>query len=414
MSYYPPTQYRMARCLTIKAKGEAYEITHELSGRSFVLPALAYQLLTELKAPTTLEELLERCPKALAAADVEALLNRLRAGGIIVGTGDDETYHRRLPAAPLFGVPAYDGPLATDRQNRRLVLLGLPFGSGNKLDAGCARFPAKLRWFAQSYLATLHRRAATLDFRGLGADNAAFDQLRQWLTENRLTDGGDLYLQANEYPASVYAKVERLTAEISAAGNVPIMLGGDHSLTFPAISGVAKHHERLQIIQFDAHSDTYANRIADLYASVGKAPHHHGNFLSHALALPQIQSVWQYGIRGPYTLTPAADPRCRVFYAHEIPALLERPDAVWPDPEIPTYLTFDIDFFDPSLAPGTATPVIDGPDYRSGLALLEKILGRINVVGADLMEVNPEKDRDERTMQAAVGTLLRLINGIKS
>lgn len=409
----PPLQYRIARCLNVTQRGEAYEVTHELNGRKFVLPRPAYQLLTQLKDPATLEELHGGAQHPFPLAEVQALLDRLRSGGIVVATGDDETFHRRLPPKSLFGVPTYEGPLSSDSTARRLVLLGLPFGSGNKLDAGCARFPAKLRWFAQSYLAGLYGRANELDFRGFGADNAFFTPLRKWLTENRLTDGGDLFLQANEYPASVYAKVERLTAEISAAGNVPIMLGGDHSLTFPAIAGVAKQHERLQIIQFDAHTDTYVNRIAEMYAGAGKATHHHGNFLSRALELPQITSVWQFGIRGPFTLNPPRDPRCRTVYAHEIPRFLEGEGAELPDPNLPTYLTFDIDFFDPTVAPGTATPVIDGPDYRTGLNLLTTLLEGLNIVGADLMEVNPERDRDEQTMQAAVGTLLRLVNGIK-
>ncbi len=406
--------YRTSRCITVISRGENYEVTHELNGRKFVLPRLAYQLLTHLKEPATLEELLDRSAHPFPPKELQAMLDHLRSGGVIVATGDDETYHRRLPNKTLMGIPAYEGAKTTNHQERQLVLLGVPFGSGNKLDAGCSRFPAKLRWFIQSYLSTLHSRNQQLDFRGFGASNDFFSPLRKWLNSNRLTDGGDLFLQANEYPSSVYTKVERLTAEINAAGNVPIMLGGDHSLTFPAIAGITKQHEAIQVIQFDAHTDTYVNRVAELYAGSGKAPHHHGNFLSNALKSTKIAKVWQFGIRGPYTMSPPKDARCKIVYAHEIPDFLQSDSVQQLDPDLPTYLTFDIDFFDPTVAPGTATPVIDGPDYRTGLDLLATVLDRVNVVGADLMEVNPDRDRDDQTIQVAVSTLLRLINGIKA
>jgi agmatinase len=403
----------MSACLSVTRRGEAFEIVHELNGRRFVLPSPAYQLLRQLREPATLDELLVRTGPAFPAGEVQKLLDRLRAGGVVVMDGDDETFHQRLPAQAAMGIPFYEGGQPEDQNERRLVLLGLPYGGGNHLDAGCARFPAKFRWFAHAYLSNLQAKASTVDLRGFGADNAFFAPLRRWLTEGRLTDGGDLCLQASEFPVSVYAKVRRLASETAAAGNVPIFLGGDHSLTFPAIAGVASQHEHFQVIQFDAHTDTYANRVAELYAGAGKAAHHHGNFLSRVLELPQITSVWQFGIRGPYSLNPPADHRCQTVYTHEIPDFLNGHTSEMPDPDLPTYLTFDIDFFDPAVAPGTATPVIAGPGYQEGMQLLTRILDRVNIVAADIMEVNPEKDYDQRTIQVATNTLFRLINGIK-
>lgn len=408
-----PLAYRMSGCLSVTPRGDTFEIIHELSGRRFVLPSPAYRLLSQLRDPATLDELLERSGLDFPAPEVQSLLDRLRSGGVVVVDGDDETFHRRIPAQTAMGLPLYEVALPGDQDKRRLVLLGLPYGGGNHQDAGCARFPAKFRWFAHSYLASLRAKAQTVDLRGFGADNAFFVPLRKWLTEDRLTDGGDLCLQASEFPVSVYAKVRRLASETAGAGNVPIFLGGDHSLTFPAIAGVSGQHERFQVIQFDAHTDTYVNRVAELYAGSGKAAHHHGNFLSRVLDLPQVASVWQFGIRGPFSLNPPKDARCRTVYTHEIPDFLDAPASEMPDPDLPTYLTFDIDFFDPAVAPGTATPVIAGPGYEEGLRLLTKILNHVNVVAADIMEVNPEKDQGERTMQVAVSTLFRMLNGIK-
>lgn len=85
-----------------------------------------------------------------------------------------------------------------------------------------------------------------------------------------------------------------------------------------------------------------------------------------------------------------------------------------PDPNLPTYITFDIDFFDPTVAPGTATPVVAGPSYQQGIKLLTEIMDQVNVVAVDIMEVNPEKDCEGQTIQVAVNTLFRMMNGIKS
>jgi agmatinase len=404
----------MSACLSVTRRGETFEVVHELNGRRFVLPSPAYQLLRQLREPATLSELLGRTEVAFPEQEVQALLDRLHSGGVVVVDGDDETFQRRLPAQGLMGLPLYETGRPSDQEERRLVILGLPYGGGNNLDAGCAGFPAKFRWFAQSYLSGLRAKAQTVDLRGFGAGNAFFAPLRRWLTEDLLTDGGDLCLQSSEFPVSVYAKVRRLASETASAGNVPVFLGGDHSLTFSTIAGVAEQHERFQVIQFDAHTDTYVNRIAELYAGSGKAAHHHGNFLSRVLELPQISSVWQFGIRGPYSLNPPKDPRCRTIYAHEIPGFLAGDASEMPDPNLPTYVTFDIDFFDPSVAPGTATPVIAGPGFEEGLQLLTKVLDNVNVVGVDIMEVNPERDHDERTIQVAVSTLFRMLNGIKN
>jgi len=402
---------RASQCLDYRKKQEGYEVTHILSGRKFLISDPAKNILELLDEPKDYSLLSAELSYFYDGEVVDATLKKLHRNGMLVGENDDETFHLRSTNFRFFGVEEYR-PGRSDR--RQSVLVGVPFGDGNTLDRQCADFPAAARRYCQNYLANLHQRINKIDFRFLGGADAAYEGVRSAFSAGDIVDAGDLYVHNTEFSTSVYNKIERLTHDISTAGDVPILLGGDHSISFPAIKGVAERHEQLQVVQFDAHVDTYANRIGNIYTSNNRAPHHHGNFLSRVLELPNIAGVYQYGIRGCFNMLSRTDERCSIYWAHELDDLLAE---TVPSPllqGVPVYLTFDIDFFDPSIAPGTATPVAGGASYRQGMELLRKVLTNHRVVGVDLVEVNPHRDQAEQTMQLAVSTLLNIINQVNS
>lgn len=402
---------RASQCLDYRKKQEGYEVTHLLSGRKFIISDPAKDILELLEKPKDYGLLSAELSYYYDGDLVDATLANLHRNGMLVGENDDETFHLRRTNYQLFGVEDYRPGRSERRQS---VLAGVPFGGGNTLDRQCADFPIAARRFCHNYLATLHQRITETDFRFLGAADEVFTGLRKAFSAGDIVDAGDLYVHNTEFSTSIYDKIERLTNDITAAGNVPILLGGDHSISFPAIKGVAKQHEQLQIIQFDAHVDTYANRIANIYTSNNRAPHHHGNFLSRVLELPNIEHVYQYGIRGCFNMLSRTDERCSIFWGHELDGIIadSAPSPLLKD--VPVYLTFDIDFFDPTIAPGTATPVAGGANYQQGMALLRKVLDGHRIVGVDLVEVNPHRDEAEQTVQLAVSTLLNIINQVNS
>ena len=78
--------------------------------------------------------------------------------------------------------------------------------------------------------------------------------------------------------------------------------------------------------------------------------------------------------------------------------------------DVPYYVTFDIDVLDPSVAPGTATPVPGGFNFEEIKQLFSVVLQNKNIVGLDLVETNPDYDKENLTMQTAIQTILYLLN----
>jgi agmatinase len=166
-------------------------------------------------------------------------------------------------------------------------------------------------------------------------------------------------------------------------GKWVVMLGGEHSITPGGVRAAAARHKDLHLVQFDAH--------ADLRQS------YQGDRFSHACAvarsLEYVQSVRAVGIRS-YSSEEAAwmkqgIPGYRMLPAWEIgqPGWIER--VLEGLDGKPVYLTFDVDYFDPSIVPATGTPEPGGGSWWPTLELLEALFSRANVVAADVVELAP-------------------------
>ena len=203
------------------------------------------------------------------------------------------------------------------------------------------------------------------------------------MTDIAMADIGDLafdYAKVADFPATL----EMHVAEILSSGTGCLALGGDHSITHPILRAHAKKHGPLALLQFDAHSDTWADddptRI-DHGTMFGKA-------VSEGIIDPE-KSV-MVGIR-----TSCPDYRgITVIDAPEVhtagsAAVASRVREIIGGH--PTYLTFDIDCLDPAYAPGTGTPVWGGLSSGQAAAILRALAGA-NVVGGDVVEVSPPFD----------------------
>ncbi|SNX70520.1 agmatinase [Cereibacter ovatus] len=220
------------------------------------------------------------------------------------------------------------------------------------------------------------------------------------LEEISVVDTGDLafdYAKVADFP-------DRLTGHIRsilAAGAGTLTLGGDHSITLPILRAHAEHAGPLSVIQFDAHSD--------LWADDDPTRIDHGTFMYKAVKeglVDPARSV-QVGIR---TDTPdwlgmnVIDAR----QVHENgPAATAARIRTIVGPH-PTYLTFDIDALDPAFAPGTGTPVWGGLASWQAAAILRDIAG-ITLVGGDVVEVAPAYDTTGATAIAAAHVAQELI-----
>ena len=163
-----------------------------------------------------------------------------------------------------------------------------------------------------------------------------------------------------------------------------LMLGGEHSITPGGVCAAAARHEGLVLVQFDAHADLRED--------------FEGNPLSHACAmarcLDHVSELRALGIRS-YT-REEADRIAAGIRGYEIvhawEMTREKLDGFL-DGIIgrPVYITFDVDYFDPSFMPATGTPEPGGGEWYATLRVLEQLFGRANVVAADIVELAPSQ-----------------------
>lgn len=249
----------------------------------------------------------------------------------------------------------------------RIRLIGLPTDSHSSFLRGAAAGPAAIR----AALASDHSNQAT-EFGGeLGLD---------LLVE----DLGDLPLVESAGDAdAISAAVERAAGD----GSVPICLGGDHMVTFPIVSGLARVHGPLNILHFDAHPDLYDD--------------FEGDPLSHASPFARIMEkglaprLVQVGIR---TMNGHCREQAERFGVEVIEMRDFAADRV-PIPEGPLYVSIDLDGLDPAFAPGVSHHEPGGLSTRDILSVLHRIDG--GIIGADVVELNPSRDINQMTATVA-------------
>ena len=224
----------------------------------------------------------------------------------------------------------------------------------------------------------------------------------EWLD---VVDAGD----APVVPANIeraHEVIRRKVLEVARAGAVPIVLGGDHSITYPSASAVAEvaAPRRVGVVHFDAHADTAASTWGNLRS--------HGTPMRRLIESGAVagRNFVQVGLRGywppPETLAWMADQGMRTHLMTEIES--RGADAVVADaiaealdgPEV-IYLSVDIDVIDPGMAPGTGTPEPGGLLTRELLRAIRQVVGAVDLVGMDVVEVAPNYDVSEVTTSAA-------------
>ena len=220
------------------------------------------------------------------------------------------------------------------------------------------------------------------------------------LSEFAIVDYGDMpFDYANV--AGVPDLVEAHLGRIVESGAKAVTLGGDHFVTLPILKAHAAKYGPLSVIQFDAHSDLWAD---DDMSRID-----HGTFMYKAvkLGLVDVTRSVQIGIRtvcDDYLGMPYIDARsCHEEGASAIAARVKEIVG-----DHPTYLTFDIDALDPAFAPGTGTPVWGGLASWQAAAILRDLAG-INLVGGDVVEVSPPYDTTGATAVAGAHVAMEII-----
>jgi agmatinase len=234
----------------------------------------------------------------------------------------------------------------------------------------------------------------------------------------RGVDAGD----ANCPPSSLelsHDAIRAKVAEVCAAGAIPLVLGGDHSITLPSATAVADHHGRgdIGLIHFDAHADTGDKGYGGVLISHGSPMRR----LIESGAVPGRNFV-QVGLRGwwpPHDVFEwMAAQGMRWHLMEEIRQrgfdfVLERALSETLDGPRKVYLSVDIDVVDPGFAPGTGTPEPGGLTPNELLYAVRRIAQSTEVVAMDVVEVSPPYDGPgETTAQLAHRVVLEAISAL--
>jgi agmatinase len=210
----------------------------------------------------------------------------------------------------------------------------------------------------------------------------AFDVLR-------IVDYGDAPVTPAD-PAATHAAIERVVREVVEAGVVPIVLGGDHSITEPNVRAVASASSPVGLLHFDTHADT-GFEVFGVERSHGTPMY---RLVEAGLVDPR--RYVQIGLRGYWpTEREFAWQRERgitSFFMHDVRERGLRDvveEALRLLGDDPAYVTVDIDVLDPAFAPGTGTPEPGGLTTGELLWAVREAGSKLDLVGADLVEVIP-------------------------
>ncbi len=224
--------------------------------------------------------------------------------------------------------------------------------------------------------------------------------------------GGDIgdFNVTPGYIHPTYDAIEAGVAGILEENAVPIVLGGDHSITLAELRAVAKKYGPVALVHFDSHSDLCDEVFGQKY--------NHGTPFRRAIEeglIDPAHSV-QIGMRGslydPNEHKMAADLGMLLIPAHKVremgfEALIRT--AMERVGDKPVFLTFDIDFVDPAYAPGTGTPEVAGFTSYESLSLVRAIKD-MNFVGFDIVEVLPAYDSGEVTAYLAANIVFEYLS----
>jgi len=232
----------------------------------------------------------------------------------------------------------------------------------------------------------------------------------------KVVDAGDAPVVSSRHARALRVIHEKVF-RVASTGAIPIVLGGDHSITYPSAAAVARfrHPRSVGVVHFDTHADT-----ADTVS---------GSLISHGTPMRRlIEEGWiagpnfvQVGLHGYWpeketfdwmreqglrwhTMVEIEERGTEAVIADAISEALDGPECI--------YLSVDIDVVDPGMAPGTGTPEPGGMFPRELLRAVRQIVRRVDLVGMDVVEVSPPYDQSEVTAMLAHRLVMEAISAL--
>ena len=273
-----------------------------------------------------------------------------------------------------------------------VAVLGAPFDAGTQYRSGARFGPRSVR------------EASTLFSFGHAGAYDHEDDTTYLTGDVRIVDMGDADIVHTD-TATSHANIETGVRAALAAGALPVVIGGDHSVNIPCINAFEGQGD-IHILQIDAHLD-----FVDVRHGVRNG---HGNPMRRAAEKPYVTGLTQVGIRNVSSTTQEGYEAAREMGSDILSVRqMRKLGAEATAKRIPSgarvYITLDIDAFCPSIEPGTGTPSHGGFLYYEVLELLQHVAQSHEIVGIDLVEVAPDYDHSNSTSILAAQVLLNLL-----
>lgn len=302
------------------------------------------------------------------------------------------------PDVTLLGVERCDLTDPASLAAADVVVVGAPYDGGASYRAGARFGPSAIR--TADYLPHDGSRPSL----ALGTDP---------LRDLTVRDAGDVEMFAGDIVRSC-RDLEAAVQTVAESGAVPVVLGGDHTVTWPDVTGVARAHGwgRVGVVHFDAHADTGDSSFGSLIG--------HGQPMRRLIESGAVRGdrFVQVGLRGywppPDVLDWMAGQGMRSFEMSEIvrrgldSCLTEAFEIVMDDCDA-VFLSVDIDVVDPGHAPGTGTPEPGGLTARELLDAVRRVGLELPLVGMDVVEVSPPYDHSDVTAALANRVVLETL-----
>lgn len=216
------------------------------------------------------------------------------------------------------------------------------------------------------------------------------------LEDINVFDLGDLELSFGNSEIAL-KKIEDIAQEISEDNKIPLMIGGEHSVTLGSVRAMAKKYPDLHIIQFDAHTDLREEYLEQVYS--------HASVIRRCWDILGDNKIFQFGIRSG----ERAEWEFAKKHVHTTKFNFEGLDSVVESlKDKPIYLTIDLDVLDPSEFPGTGTPEAGGVSFVDLHNAIEKV-SKLNIVGIDINELSPVYDQSGQSTALACKLLREIL-----
>jgi agmatinase len=305
------------------------------------------------------------------------------------------------PDVTFLGVDRCDLSDPSSFADADIVVVGAPFDGGTSYRSGARFGPLAIR---------------TADYLPHDGSRPSLPLRTDPLQDLRVLDAGDVEMFSGDAARSC-RDLEAAVEAVARSGAVPVVLGGDHTITWPDATGVARAlgWGRVSLVHFDAHADTGDIEFGSLIG--------HGQPMRRLIESGAVRGdrFLQIGLRGywppPEVLDWMAAQQMRSYEMSEITArglgtCLDEALAIAVDDCDGVFLSVDIDVADPGHAPGTGTPEPGGLTARELLDAVRRIGLEVPLVGVDVVEVSPPYDHADVTAALANRVVLEVLSAM--